>query len=155
MNTMRILTAGLAMWMAASASAWAVAMPGADDLTPDEQRELARRQLKKAARQARPAAPESDLSDVKTNFSTVVSAFVAARSENGYWAFRDRKSGRKWKLALAEVDTSRLRRVGPNRFAAPVVLQDVAGRGALTARFVADFSSDDWRVVGMTVKEAL
>lgn len=100
---------------------------------------------------AGPAAAPMSLDDARTNFSTVIEAFVAKRSEDGVWRFQE-KSGRVRSLRLEKIEVAELKTAGKGRFSGPVRMRDVKDGAVLRMNFVVDFGGERWEVVGMTMR---
>jgi hypothetical protein len=106
-------------------------------------------------RRARGRAGEISIEDVAFNFQGVVDAYIQQRSAQGFWPVRESRSRRLWRIRDARVDTSLLRRIGPNRYKAPAMMSDVSGARTALAYFVVDFSGQHWKVVAMKLDRAI
>jgi hypothetical protein len=95
---------------------------------------------------------EMSISDARVNFATVVEAYVAKKSSNGYWSYAEKASGKKqksWRLKLPSVSDKTVREEDENRYSGLVKLRDARGGRPLTLEFVVDFSGVKWKVISV------
>ncbi|MBI3551040.1 MAG: hypothetical protein HY077_00860 [Elusimicrobia bacterium] len=99
---------------------------------------------------AEPAAGPMSLDDARTNFGTVIDAFISQRSPNGYWPLKDKATGQIKRLKLLAKDPKSLREEGGGgHYAGLVTLQDAETRERITAEFLVDFTGTEWKVERM------
>ena len=92
-----------------------------------------------------------DLDGARANFAAIVEAYVASKSDEGYWPYAEKKGGKAvkpWHLEHPLVIEKSIRRQKGTRFSGLVKLRDARG-GRLALEFVIDFSGVDWKVVAV------
>lgn len=95
------------------------------------------------------------IGDARVNIGSIVQAFVDAHSRDGAWLLRDKKTKAVRRLTLQRVDENSTAPAGDQRYEADATLKDLDTSEILHARFVADFSGPEWKVVGLRLFEPL
>jgi hypothetical protein len=92
------------------------------------------------------------LDDARVNFATVVEAYVAKNSPDGYWPYSERKGGKGAKsrrLTHPKISDKSVEKSGDARYSGLVKLRDARGGRSLTLEFVVDLSGLKWKVVSV------
>ena len=94
--------------------------------------------------------PEGSMSlrDARVNFETVVEAFVAKKSVDGYWPYREKKGAKERKLKFASIDSDSVRLKGDSVYEGAARMLEASGRRSILV-FKVDFSGAKWRVVSV------
>jgi len=93
-----------------------------------------------------------NLEDARMNFGTVIDAFVAERTVNGYWPLKEKATGNVLHLKLVSKDTKSIKDAGGSRFySGRVSLRDLVSGDTIKADFVVDFSGSEWKVKSMKI----
>lgn len=92
-----------------------------------------------------------DLDGAIENFATIVDAYVAKKSDDGWWSYVEKKDGKKLKprrLGKPSVDEDSIKKKdgSGSRYSGLVGFVTPAG-GHFTLEFVVDFSGAEWKVV--------
>ena len=94
----------------------------------------------------------TDLDSARVNFATVVEAYVAKNSPDGYWPYTEKKDGQGAKirrLTLPAVVEESVKQEADGRFSGLVKMSDARGGRPCTLEFVVDFSGVKWKVVSV------
>lgn len=98
-------------------------------------------------------APQVTVADAKVSIASIVQSFISAHSTDGAWALRDKATGQVRQLSLKSVDENTTQQAGQQRFKVAAKLKDLDSGEILPAEFVADFSTPEWKIVGMRLVE--
>ena len=93
------------------------------------------------------------LSDARVNFEAVVEAYVAKKSVDGYWSYREKSGGKARKLKFVSFDSGSVQNAGDNVYTGVAALREASGRRS-SLEFKVDFSGSDWRVVSVKPRPA-
>lgn len=97
-------------------------------------------------------APAVNIDSARINFQTVVEAFVADKSPEGYWPLQDKRSGKTRKLKLKAINPRSVRTDFRDGFyRADAEFTDLSEGKPFKAVFVVDFSGAQWKVAEMRV----
>jgi hypothetical protein len=92
------------------------------------------------------------LEDARMNFGTVVDAFVAERTINGFWPLKEKSTGNVLHLKLVSKNTKSIRDAGGSRFySGRVALRDIVTGDTVNVEFVVDFAGAEWKVKSMQI----
>ena len=97
---------------------------------------------------------EMRLEDARPNFQSILEAFIAARSRNGYWPLREKTTKQVLRLKLQSIDLKDLRQEEKSVFTAPALLLDVKNARRVPVEFSIDFSGTQWHVTRMRMLKA-
>jgi hypothetical protein len=95
------------------------------------------------------AAPMS-LDDARMNFGTVIDAFLAEKTQKGYWPLREKLTGKILHLQLVSKDPKTVADAGAGgKFTGTVNFVDLLTREKRKTEFTVDLSGSQWKVVSM------
>ncbi|MFI5360411.1 MAG: hypothetical protein ACHQ49_00455 [Elusimicrobiota bacterium] len=95
-------------------------------------------------------AGEMSLDDARVNFTTIVQAYVAKNSPDGYWPYVEKKAGKAaktWRLARPSVADDSVEKGESGIYSGRVTLRDARVARKFAFVFSVDFSGDNWKVV--------
>lgn len=97
------------------------------------------------------AGGSMSLDDARTNFGTVIDAFIAGHSRDGYWPLKDKATGlvRRLKVVSKEPKGITPDESGGGRYIGRITLKDANNGERLQAEFLVDFSGSEWKVKQM------
>ncbi len=91
-------------------------------------------------------AKQVGLADARVNIVSIIEAFIAQRSPDGFWPLRDKKTRRLRHLKLLSIDQKNVQAVGGALYTAPALLKDSMSKETLAAQFTVDFTGPNWQV---------
>lgn len=120
-----------------------------------EERERAQAEARAAAEAAgqEPPPPPLTLDEARMNAATVVQSFVARKSPQGYWPFREKGSGTLYKLKLVSIDEKKVKELSQGRYGVPALLEDAGAGTRLRMEFVVDLGESEWKVSGLRLRK--
>lgn len=99
-----------------------------------------------------PAGPMT-LDDARTNFSSIVDSFVAARSPNGFWPLKEKATGNVLHLVSVSSDPKTINPVDGSAgvYAGTVIFRDQNTGENVKTQFTVDLSGAEWKVKSMRI----
>jgi hypothetical protein len=99
---------------------------------------------------ARGGGDSMELSDALVNFETVVEAYVAKKSPNGYWSYSDKKGGKARRLKYVSISETTFQQVDGGRYSGLAKFTDARDGRRVSLTFTVDLRGSKWKVVSVS-----